>query len=115
MRSATNIKRITKAKQFSYVKKNGNKLVYPPFIILFVKNKEESLDFFCGFIVSSKVGNAVVRNKVKRRLKDLSMSVLNETNAHGFSICIIARSYAYTYDFNKMKGLFANAIKKITS
>ncbi len=106
------IKRITKAKQFSNVKKNGNKLVYPPFIILFVK--EKSLDFFCGFIVSSKVGNSVHRNKVKRRLKNIAMSVLNESDAHSFSICIIARASAYTYNYDKMKGLFAHAIKKIT-
>lgn len=108
----TQIKRITKAKQFSYIKKNGNKLVYPPFIILFVK--EKSLDFFCGVIVSSKVGNAVIRNKVKRRLRNISMSVLKEMNAHGFSICIIARPSAYKYKFDKMKDLFANAVKKIT-
>lgn len=111
---STKVRRITKAKQFSFVKKYGEKLVYPPFIILFVK--ENNLAFFnVGFIVSSKVGNAVVRNKIKRRLKSISMTILNDFNVHGFSVCIIARSPAYDLNFDKMKSLFTHAVKKITS
>ncbi len=110
----TKVKLITKSKQFSYIKKKANKLVYKPFIILFLK--EEQLDFFqVGFIVSSKVGKSVTRNKVKRWLKNISIGVLNELDANGFSVCIIARSSICNYKFDKVKDLFANAVQKITS
>ncbi|MDR0484311.1 MAG: ribonuclease P protein component [Alphaproteobacteria bacterium] len=110
----TQVKRIVKAKQFSNLKKNGDKLVYSPFIILYIKDK--NLNYVdVGFITSSKIGNAVVRNKVRRRLKNIAMSVLTSIDTHGFSICVIGRSKAFDYNFAKMKDLFAHAIKKVVA
>jgi ribonuclease P protein component len=104
-----------KSKQFSDLKKNGDKLVYKPFVLLYSKDENLLDTTYIGFIASSKVGNAIVRNKVKRRLKSITMSVLSSIDTHGFSICVIGRTAAFDYDFAKMKDLFTHAVKKITA
>jgi len=111
----TQIKRIVKAKQFSNLKKNGDKLVYKPFVILYLKEENLLEEVYIGFIASSKLGNAVARNRVKRRLRNIAMSVLSSIDTHGFSICVIGRHSAFDYDFAKMKDLFTHAIKKIVA
>lgn len=54
-----------------------------------------------GFSVSKKIGNAVVRNKVKRRLREIMR--LKKDLKKGFDIIIIARKPVIKLDYSGME------------
>ena len=53
-----------------------------------------------AFSVSRRVGNAVVRNRVRRRLREAARSLAVH---EGFDIVIVARPEAATSDFHGLK------------
>lgn len=60
--------RLKKRKEFNYIFKNGKSYSCKYLIINYLPTKLPELKV--GFSVSKKIGNAVVRNKVKRRLRE---------------------------------------------
>ncbi len=58
--------RLSKNRQFHYVYRRGSKTACRDLSLMYVKNKQKRV----GFSVSKKVGCAVVRNRVKRRLRE---------------------------------------------
>lgn len=60
--------RIKKRKEFNYIFKNGNPFS-SKFLTLLITNSKLK-KFKVGFSASKKVGKAVTRNKVKRRIKE---------------------------------------------
>ncbi|MBQ8844797.1 MAG: ribonuclease P protein component [Clostridia bacterium] len=61
--------RLKKNKQFSYIYKKGQRK-YTKFLTLFVIQSKYK-DYKIGFSVNKKIGKANVRNKVKRRLREI--------------------------------------------
>ena len=58
-----------------------------------------------GITVSKKLGHAVVRNRVRRRLRDVYR--LNEEKFRkGWDIVVVARSKAVTADFQKLTAAY---------
>ncbi len=66
-----------------------------------------------GFTVTKKVGKAVVRNRIRRRLRE----VARLTEASAFApVCdyvVAARREALTASFEDLRGEFLRALKKI--
>jgi len=60
--------RLTKRSQFLRISRTGKKAFTPHFIVICQDN--DRLGQRLGVTVSSKVGNAVVRNRVKRTLRE---------------------------------------------
>ncbi len=58
--------RLRKNKQFQYVYHKGKSCACRELVLLYVRNPRLQV----GFSVSRKVGNSVVRNRVKRRLRE---------------------------------------------
>jgi ribonuclease P protein component len=59
-------KRISKNGHFNYVFRRGRRSACSTLVLTYVKAHKTQV----GFSVSKKVGNAVTRNKVKRRLRE---------------------------------------------
>ncbi|MDE7464463.1 MAG: ribonuclease P protein component [Clostridiales bacterium] len=57
--------RLNKHGSFSYVYRNGRRFAEPDLVLICTPARSARV----GFSVSNKVGKAVVRNKVKRRLR----------------------------------------------
>ncbi len=92
--------RLTKNFEFINVYKTGRRLSSPFFTMYIKKN---NLGFSrLGVSVSKKVGKSVVRNKIKRRIKEII-----RTNYHdikqGFDIVVSAKPSSAQLDFNEIE------------
>ena len=64
-----------------------------------------------GITVSKKLGHAVVRNRVRRRLRDVYR--LNEDKFQpGWDIVVVARSKAVTAEFTRLTGAYLQLAEK---
>ena len=61
-----------------------------------------------GYTVSSKLGHAVVRNRIKRRLREI-YRLNSERLKIGYDIIIVARSRCVDSDYHKMEEAFLKA------
>lgn len=65
-----------------------------------------------GYSVSKKIGKAVVRNKVRRRLKDVCKRCENKL-ASGYDYIIIARRGIEKLEFNSVRDTMENLVYRI--
>ncbi len=72
------------------------------FLVLSVVAEPEAQPFRFGIILTKKVGNAVVRNRVRRRIRGL-LSKFGERIAPGHQLVIIARYTAPAAGFEELE------------
>lgn len=60
--------RLLKSKEFRQTLDDGCKVIYPEFVLFYTPGKVSSR---LGLIASKKVGNAVIRNKAKRQVREV--------------------------------------------
>jgi ribonuclease P protein component len=65
-----------------------------------------------GFTVTRKIGNAVVRNRMKRRLRALARELLPIHGIAGADHVLIGRSGGIERDFAALRGELATALAK---
>jgi len=63
--------------------------------------------------VSRKVGNAVVRNRVRRRLRAAVDAVLPARAAPGFDLVLVGRTGGLTHPFERIKQDLEVALSKV--
>ncbi|WP_322866510.1 ribonuclease P protein component [Aquicoccus sp. G2-2] len=67
-----------------------------------------------GFTCSKKVGNAVARNRAKRRLREVARLVLPEAGKPGFDYVLIGRAGATgERPFDALKADLVSALRKL--
>lgn len=90
---------------FKKVTKYGVKVVKRPFILFILKNSDlqDADKIKIGLIVTSKVGCAVERNRIKRRLRSLLALNLTSLPYKGYSLCVLAKRQTYFVDFLQMR------------
>lgn len=113
------IERLKKRPEFLRVAATRKKWAAPG-LILQVKSHPAvalptSTDGFLrvGFTVSKKVGNAVQRNRAKRRLRALAAQILPHHALAGFDLVIIGRRTTLTRPYPKLAGDLLKALKKM--
>lgn len=82
-----------------------------PYLVLYCRPNRRAENRL-GYTVSTKLGHAVVRNRVRRRLREivrLSEPVLK----HGFDIVIVARSRCVDAPYRKIEASFLEACGKL--
>ena len=65
-----------------------------------------------GFTVTKKVGNAVVRNRTRRRLREAARLVLREHPPAGMDLVLIGRDATRTRDFVALMDDLRRALDK---
>jgi ribonuclease P protein component len=115
--ATTNIGRITDRPEYLNVAKTGRKWVTPSFIMQAASPQTIETDHLpaasIGFTVSKKVGNAVMRSKARRRLKEAARISFPDHAPNGWSFVLIGRSTAVHYPFQKMCNDMAWALAKL--
>ena len=80
------------------------------FLVLYAR-KNHTATNRVGVTVSKKLGCAVVRNRVRRRLREVDR--LNERRvAPGWDIVVVARSRCIDADFQKLTGAYLSLAAK---
>ena len=99
--------RLKKNKHFSYIYKKGKKTNSNHFTLFSVPSKYRA--YKLGISVSKKLGKANVRNKLKRRIKEIIR--LGKLPKDNFNYVILARDGAQNLTFDEIQkeliGLFA--------
>lgn len=90
--------RLTERKQFSFVQREGRGWSDRLLVLKAVPNGLEHSRF--GFSVGRRVGTAVVRNRVKRRLRAV---VSHAPVVKGWDIVFIARDAAASADYQELR------------
>ena len=66
-----------------------------------------------GFTVSRKVGNAVVRNRVRRRLREVARQVIPAQASPDLDYVLVGRQAALKRDFATLQRELVEALKKL--
>ena len=66
-----------------------------------------------GFTVSKKVGNAVVRNRVRRRLREIARQVIPGQARPDLDYVLVGRQGALERDFALMRQELVEALKRL--
>ena len=86
-------RRLTLSAEFEHVKKNGRAQRGQLIVLGFVASPDAASRFRAGFITSRAVGSAVVRNRVRRRLREIVRKHQREI-VNGIWMVTIARANA---------------------
>lgn len=65
-----------------------------------------------GFTVTKKVGNAVVRNRTRRRLKEAARLEFAENPVSGVDLVLIGRDHTRGRDFSQLRDDLRRALRK---
>lgn len=82
-------------------------------LVLQARPRQDDEPARIGFTVTKKVGNAVVRNRTRRRLKEAARLVLRERAVSGVDLVLIGRDTTRGRDFADLMGDFARALAKV--
>ncbi len=92
-------------------KKNSNKYVTIFFGKLDNKNNNK---FNISFVTKKKLGNAVKRNKIKRRLRNIMNDLIKKLSINlGYSYLVIAKPTMLNTEFKDIKETLFQEFKKI--
>lgn len=93
---------------------NGGLRVGTPAFVLLVKARSDGhAQVRIGYTVTKKIGNAVVRNRIKRRFRALVHQVLGSHGLPGADHVLIGRGEAMTRDFAVMRTDLVRALERV--
>ena len=101
--------RVRKNEEFSKIISKRNSLASSSFVLYFDKSKENYSRV--GISVSKKLGNAVVRNKIKRQIRMMLSNMYDFDNV-GLDLIIIAKNKYLASDFITNQNDLEKLIKK---
>ncbi len=92
----------------------GPRVAKTGFVVQARNRKDDDPAIRVGFTASKKVGNAVARNRAKRRLRAIARAVLSQEGRAGWDYVLIARRDATaTIDFTVLQADLSKAISKL--
>jgi ribonuclease P protein component len=87
-----------------------------PGFVLLVRRREDGDDSMrIGITVSSKVGGAVIRNRMKRRFRELARAVLPDTGIAGADHVMIGRKDGIEREFGLLHTDLERALLRLSS
>jgi ribonuclease P protein component len=93
----------------------AEKWVGPVMLVQQRDREDETPDIRVGFTASKKVGNAVARNRAKRRLRALSAEMLPKSAKAGHDYVWVAKRGTVSAPFWKLRRDARRALEQFTS
>ena len=103
---------LKKNKEFKRVYNNGKSHATRNLVIYYLKSEDLENNRY-GLSVSKRIGNAVVRNKLKRRLREIIRDFEKEKDFKGYDIIFIARKPVVKLDYQFLKKDVKKLYKKM--
>ena len=85
----------------------------PGFVLLMRQRDDGDEAIRIGFTVTRKIGNAVVRNRMKRRLRALARDVMPVQGVRGADHVLIGRAGGVERDFAALRAELTKALAKV--
>ena len=114
-----NIVRLTRRSEFKEAAAHGVRWHAAPFQLQMVRGENRSAwgEAGVGFTATKRLGNAVVRNRARRRLREAVSLVMPDEACAGFNYVVIAKPAALTCAFieltDELKRGFPAAARKM--
>ena len=100
--------RVKKEKDFNAIFKEGESFANRKFVIYRLENNEQH--FRVGLSVSKKLGNAVMRNQIKRRIRHILIEHKNQL-VENVDFVVIARKGVEILDYAEMEKNLPHVLK----
>ncbi len=100
--------RLKKRREFLRVASRGKRAARPGLVLQAMPGEPGQLRL--GFTVTKKVGNAVVRNRAKRRLREAARLALPALGACGWDLVLIGRDGTGRRPFTQLLGDLRGAL-----
>lgn len=104
------LNRIKANEDFVRAVRKGKTIKSNAYVIHYFKNELGRCRI--GLSVSKKLGNAVIRNRIKRQVRAMCDSLTNY-NVHTCDVVIVVRPDYLTNDFNNNKETLSNLLSEI--
>ncbi len=96
-------------KDFRYVYRKGNSKANPMLVLIWTRSRTAGVHV--GFSASKKLGNSVVRNRVKRRLRESFGPVIPRVK-DGYNLIFIAREPVVDAKFTSLQDAVNNLLRR---
>jgi len=87
----------------------------PGFVLLVRPRDDDDSTMRIGFTVTKKIGNAVVRNRMKRRFRALAREILPAHGIAGADHVLIGREGGIERDYASLVSELQRALKKLAA
>ena len=102
--------RLKRRREFQRVAARGQRAGRPGVAVQVLAVPEAPLRV--GFTATKKIGNAVVRNRCKRRLREAARVLLADGAVSGHEVVLLAREATATRDFRTLLGDLRGALRQ---
>lgn len=107
------VSRLKKRQEFLHVAASGNKMVTRTMVLQYREQSPAGLCARVGFTVSRKQGNAIARNRIRRRLKEAFRLTQAEILVPGWDVVVIGRHTAKQCPFSIIEQDMRYALGKL--
>jgi ribonuclease P protein component len=91
----------------------GKRYATPGFVLLVRDRQDESPAIRLGITITKKVGNAVIRNRMRRRFRALAQEMLAAKGKAGADHILIGRDSGIERDFDALRADMVKALGKL--
>jgi ribonuclease P protein component len=102
--------RLKQRREFQRVAAKGQRAARPGLVLQALPAPGQPLRV--GFTTTKKIGNAVTRNRARRRLREAARLLLGDSRTEGFDLVLIGRDATATREFAALVGDLRGALRQ---